>query len=187
MIGRPRRSSMAIAWAFIATSTAPFATPSKARARVKIGRLGARIGNGVASKKARIATVVVAWLPKRAVRAPLSESPSNDPAAIPKRAKPRALSLSERACLASGMWGTQLPSAAPLAKNTQDTARRERDRRSNVKVAQSDIWPHAPFCDSRLAERLACASRHQASITQALDQACAGAPRGVCGGSPSNI
>src|SRR6266852_14030 len=145
MIGRPRRSSIAIAWAFIATSTPPFATPSRARARPKIGRLGARIGNGVASKKARIATVVVAWLPKRAVRAPLSESPSNDPAAIPKRAKPRALSLSERACLASGMWGTQLPSAAPLAKNTQAVARRARDTRPGPYMADNGIGIHAGF------------------------------------------
>src|SRR6266436_3139199 len=142
MIGRPTRSSMAIAWAFIATSTPPFATPSRARARVKIGRPGARMGNGVASKTARIATVVVARLPKRAVNAPLSGSPSNDPAAIAKRAKPRTLSLSERACLASGMWGIQLPSAAPLAKKIQDAERRERDTRSSVSLAASDIGPY---------------------------------------------
>lgn len=35
--------------------------------------------------------------------------------------------------------------------------------------------------------RFACSSRHQASRVQATDQAWAGQPRGVCGGSPSKI
>jgi len=138
---------------------------------VKIVRLGARIGNGVASKTARIAAVVVARLPKRAVSAPLSGSPSNDPAAIPKRAKPRTLSVSASACLASGMWGTQLPSAAPLAKNTQPVARRARDTRPGpCSMADKGIGIHAGFW-RRAPAHFACSRRHQASSTQPVDHA----------------
>src|SRR6266852_3684024 len=52
MIGRPTRSSIAIAWAFIATSTPPFATPSNARDRYRRRRAAAEAGSqGTAERK----------------------------------------------------------------------------------------------------------------------------------------
>src|SRR6516225_445179 len=124
MMARPYLSWTAIAWVFIATSTAPLAIPSNPSAIANNGGSGARIGSGVASSIARSAAVVVLRLPKRAVSTPLSGSPISDPAPMPSSARPSKPSVRPRACLASGICGTQLPSAAPLAKNTQLIARR---------------------------------------------------------------
>src|SRR6516164_7633445 len=131
MMARPYLSWTAMACVFIATSTAPLAIPSNPSAIANNGGPGARIGSGVASSIPRIAAVVVLRLPKRAVNTPLNGSPNNEPAAMPSSARPSKPSVKPSACLASGICGTQLPSAAPLARNTQPMARRA----SRVRVA----------------------------------------------------
>src|SRR5215472_3684945 len=139
MMARPKRLSTAIACAFIATSTAPLAIPRRTSAIAKVGRLGASNGAGMASMSASIAAVVVFRLPKQTVSRPLDDSPTNEPVAMQSRANPSELSVRPSACLASGICGTQLPSAAPLAKKTQPVAKRAREVLSTQALAKKAI------------------------------------------------
>ena len=72
MVGLPRSASSSEAWVFIDTSSAAIDAPRRKQATKKSGTVGATIGSGIRTAKAKLVTAVGRRDPVRAMTAPVT-------------------------------------------------------------------------------------------------------------------
>ena len=109
-------------WAFIATSSAPLATPRTSRAPNRLAPLPASPGSTSVPASRGKPTSITGRLPKRSTGAPARRVPATRPIASPTSAVPSSPSESSSDSLIAGSRGAQVPETVEWIRNAAATA-----------------------------------------------------------------